>query len=108
MRSRRRFPDSQLRKLVHRLLEVNKPGTDTPVIISTTEGEHCSSVGRLRERAGARVSAVVDRPMERDREVTVFLPENAYVAEVVSCVKEGRQFAVDVILIQFRDDQQDP
>jgi len=83
-RSPRRIPDNQLQKLVDRLLQSNKPETDTPIMISTIGGEYRSSVGRPLERAGALVSAVVDLPLEKEREVTVFLPENAYVAEVSS------------------------
>lgn len=52
--------DSQLQMLVRRLLRSNRPDTDTPVIISTMEGGYCSLVGRLLERGGARVSALVD------------------------------------------------
>jgi hypothetical protein len=98
--SPKKVPDSQLQKLVDRLLQSNKPETDTPVIISTIGGEYCSSVGRLVERAGALVSAVVDVPMEREREVTVFLPENAYVAEVRNCVAHEEQFKIELVLIQ--------
>ena len=97
-RSPRKVPDSQLQKLADRLLQSNKPETDTPVIISTIGGEYPSSVGRLLERAGALVSAVVDMPMER--EVTVFLPENAYVAEVSNCVANEEQFKIELVLIQ--------
>ncbi len=103
MRSRRRIPDSQLQKLVRRLLRSNKPDTDTPVIISTIEGDYRSSVGRLLERGGARVSALVDMALERERAVTIFLPENAYLGEVVSCVAQGRQFAVELLLIQYQN-----
>lgn len=103
MRSRRRIPDSQLQKLVRRLLRSNRPEMDTPVIISTAEGDYCSSVGRLLEHKGARVSALVDNALERECPVTVFLPANAYVGEVVNCVPEGRQFTVELILIQHRD-----
>jgi hypothetical protein len=67
------------------------------------EGEHCSSVGRLLERGGARVSALVDIALEQERAVTVFLPENAYIGEVVSCVAQEKQFTVELILIQYRD-----
>lgn len=105
MRSRRRIPDSQLQKLVRRLLRSNTTDVDTPVIISTVEGDHCSSVGRLLERGGARVSALVDVAMERERAVTVFLPENAYIGEVLSCVAQGRQFTVELVLIQYRDNK---
>jgi len=103
MRSRRRIPDSQLQKLVRRLLRSNKPDTDTPVIISTIEGDYGSSVGRLLDRAGARVSALVDIALERERAVTIFLPENAYLGEVVSCVAQGKQFAVELLLIQYQN-----
>ena len=103
MRSRRRIPDSQLQDLVRRLLLCNRPDADTPVMISTLEGDYRSSVGRLLERGGARVSALVDIPLERERAVTVFLPENAYVGEVVSCVALGVQFTVELVLIQYRD-----
>lgn len=99
-RSPRRIPDNQLQKLVDRLLQSNKPETDTPIVISTIGGEYRSSVGRLLERAGALVSAVVDMPIERGREVTVFLPENAYVAEVSNCVPHEEQFKIELVLIQ--------
>jgi hypothetical protein len=106
MRSRRRLPDSELQKLVHRLLQTNRPDTDIPVIISTMEGEYRSSVGRLLERGGARVSALVDTAVQRERAVTVFLPENAYIGEVVSCVARDEQFTVELVLIQQRDETQ--
>ena len=99
-RSPRKIPDSQLQQLVDRLLQSNKPETDTPVMISTIGGEDRASVGRFLERAGALVSAVVDIPMESEREVTVFLPENAYVAEVSNCVAHGEQFKIELVLIQ--------
>jgi len=102
MRSRRRIPDSQLQKFVQRLLQSNKPDTDVPVIISTMEGAYCSSVGKLLERSGGRVSALVDVALEQERPVTVFLPENAYVGEVVSCVAAGQRFTVELVLIQYR------
>ena len=50
----------------------------------------------------ARVSALVDQALELERAVTLFLPENAYVAEVVKCQAEGKQFAVDLVLIQYQ------
>ena len=100
MGSKRRIPDSQLQRLVDRLLQTNKPEIDIPVIISTMGGEYRSSVGRLLERAGGLVSALVDLPLERACEVTVFLPENAYVAEVTNCVARGMQFTVELVLIQ--------
>ena len=103
MGSRRRVPDSQLRELVRRLLQSNRPEADTPVIISTTEGD-CSSVGRLLEHKGARVSALVDNALESELAVTVFLPANAYVGEVMSCVPKGEHFTVELTLIQLRDD----
>ena len=102
-RSRRRIPDGQLHQLVRRLLRSNQPDVDTPVIISTAEGKYFSSVGRLLERSHGRVSALVDHALERERAVTVFLPENAYVAEVVNCVSEGKQFTVELLLIQYQD-----
>jgi len=102
-RSQQRIPDSQLHQLVRRLLRSNQPDVDTPVIISTKEGKYLSSVGRLLERRNARVSAAVDHPLERDTAVTVFLPENAYIAEVVNCKPEGTQFTVELLLIQYQD-----
>jgi hypothetical protein len=74
------------------------------VIISTAEGDYCSSVGRLLKHEGAWVSALVDNALERELPVTVFLPENAYVGEVTSCVPKGDQFTIELILIQRRDD----
>jgi len=102
-RSRRKIPDTQLHQLVRRLLRTNQPDTDTPVIISPMEGKYFSSVGRLLERSHGRVSALVDHALERDRAVTVFLPDNAYVAEVVNCTAEGEQFTVELVLIQYQD-----
>ena len=104
MRSRRRIPDRQLQRLVRRLLRIHTPDTDTPIIISTREGDHRSSVGRMLGRGGAHVSAVVDRALQRERAVTVFLPDNAYIGEVVSCAANGRQFAVELLLIQYQND----
>jgi hypothetical protein len=102
-RPKRRVPDSQLHQLVRRLLRTNQPDTDTPVIISPMEGEYFSSVGRLLERNAGYVSALVDQALERERAVTVFLPENAYVAEVMKCTVQGEQFAVELELIQYQD-----
>jgi len=102
-RSRRKIPDRRLHQLVRRLLRGNQPDTDTPVIISPMEGEYFSSVGRLLERTHGRVSALVDQALERERAVTVFLPENAYVAEVMKCTAQGEQFTVELELIQYQD-----
>ncbi len=101
-RLRRRIPDSQLHRLVRRLLRTNQPDVDTPVIISPMEGKYYSSVGRLLERDHGRVSALVDHAIELERAVTLFLPENAFVAEVVKCQARGKQFAVDLVLIQYQ------
>ena len=103
-RSQRQIPKSQLHQLVRRLLQTNQPGADTPVMISPLEGDYFSSVGRLLERDHARVSALVDHALEPECAVTVFLPENAYLAEVVSCQADGRQFTVDLVLIQYQED----
>src|SRR5579863_9559434 len=103
MQSRRRIPDRQLQKLARRLLRSNRPETDTPVIISTTEGRSYASVGRLPEREVARASAPVDLALERESEVTVFLPENAYIGEVLSCAAHGQFYTVELLLIQYRD-----
>jgi hypothetical protein len=101
--SGRKVQDNQLQELVCRLLQNNRPESDTPVIISTAEGDYCSSVGRLLKHEGACVSALVDNALGRELPVTVFLPENAYVGEVTSCVPKGDQFAIELILIQRRD-----
>ena|SRR5258708_7350182 len=102
-RSRRRIPDSQLHRLVRRLLRNTQPDVDTPVIISPLEGKYYSSVGRLLQRTHGPVTALVDQALELERAVTLFLPENAYVAEVVKCQAEGKQFTVDLVLIQYQD-----
>lgn len=102
-RSRRRMPDSQLQMLVRRLLRSNQPDIDTPVIISPMEGKYYSSVGRLLERNHGHVSALVDQALELERAVTLYLPENAYVAEVVKCESQGKQFTVDLVLIQYQE-----
>jgi hypothetical protein len=97
------MPDSQLQMLVRRLLRSNQPDIDTPVIISPMEGKYYSSVGRLLERNHGHVSALVDQALELERAVTLYLPENAYVAEVVKCESQGKQFTVDLVLIQYQD-----
>lgn len=102
-RLRRRIPDSQLHRLVRRLLRSNQPEIDIPVIISPMEGKYYSSVGRLLQREHGRVSALVDQALDLECAVTLFLPENAYVAEVVKCQAQGKQFAVDLVLIQYQD-----
>lgn len=107
MRSRRRPPDSELQNLVHRLLRINQTEADISVIISSMEGAYHSSVGRLLKRKGARVSALVDFPMERERAVKVFLPENAYVGEVVSCVADSEHFTIELNLIQQKSEGQE-
>lgn len=102
MRSRRRLPDGDLQRLVDRLLQGHRPNADVPVMISTMEGEYRSSVGRLLERGGARLSALVDTALQKERAVTVFLPENAYIGEVLNCSPRDGQFTVDLLLIQER------
>jgi hypothetical protein len=97
-----RIPDSQLHQLVRRLLRANRPDADIPVIISPVDGEYFSSVCRLLERNHGRVSALVDHALECERPVTVFLPENAYVAKVMKCTTEGEQFTVELELIQYQ------
>ena len=104
MRSRPSIPVSHLQKLVRRLLRINRPETDIPVMISTMDGDYYSSVGRLLQRGGARVLALVDIALERERAVTVFLPENAYLAEVTNCVAQGDHFTVELVLIQYQTD----
>jgi hypothetical protein len=103
--SRGKIPDSQLQKLVRRLLRSNKPRpkNDTPVIIAgPPEGNRVISVGRLLERKGAWVAALVDMPLEPASEVTVFLPGNVYLAEVVSCVGKQKRFTADLQLIMIQ------
>jgi len=102
-RSRRKIPDSQLHSLVRRLLRTNEPDVDVPVIISPTEGRYYSSVGRLLARNHGRVSALVHQALQPKRAVTVFLPENAYLGEVVDCQVDGKQFTVELMLIQYRN-----
>jgi hypothetical protein len=103
MQWRQEIPDSQLQKLVRHLLRTNRPDTDTPVIISTMEGDYYPSAGRLLERRGAAVSVLVDNALKRECAVTVFLPGNAFVGEVVSCEPQGEQFTVELVLIQYRN-----
>jgi len=101
-RSSKRVPDSQLHQLVQRLLRSNESDVDIPVIISPMEGKYYSSVGRMLVRDHGRVTALVDQAIDLERAVTLFLPENAYVAEVVKCQPEGKQFTVDLVLIQYQ------
>src|SRR5262245_59086375 len=103
MRSKRRVPDSQLQELVDRLFQSKRSEADAPVIISTAEGDYRSSVGRLLAQKRARLSALVDVALERERAVTVFLPADAYVGEVTSCESHGDRFTVELVLIQQRD-----
>ena len=55
---------------MRRLLRSNRTDTDTPVIISTMETDRVSS-GRLLEREGGRILALVDVALERERAVKV-------------------------------------
>ena len=66
-------------------------------------GPPASSVGRLLERPQGTGIGSGGSCLERDRAVTVFLPENAYVAEVVNCREDGQQFTVELVLIQYQD-----
>ena len=101
--SRSKVPDSQLQKLVRRLLRSNEPQYDTPVIITgPPEGNGVISVGRLLERKGAWVAALVDMPLEPESEVTVFLPGTVYLAEVVSCAGKRKRFTADLQLIMVQ------
>ena len=102
-RSRSKIPDSQLQKLAQRLLRGNEPKSDTPIIITgPPEGNRVISVGRLLERKGAWVAALVDMPLDPESEVTVFLPGNVYLAEVVSCVGKRTRFTADLQLIMIQ------
>ena len=102
-RSRSKIPDSQLQKLVRRLLRSNEPKNDTPIIITgPPEGARVVSVGRLLERKGAWAVALVDMPLEPESAVTVFLSDNTYVAEVVNCTRNRKRFTVDLQLISIQ------
>ena len=46
------------------------------------------------------MSALVDVALAQDCAVTVFPPENTHVGEVVTCVEQGKQFAVELVPIQ--------
>jgi hypothetical protein len=100
--SRGKIPDDQLQQLVRRLLRSNKPKNATPVIITgPLAGKRVLSVGRLLDCNGAWVAALVDLPLEPQSAVTVFLPANAYLAEVVSCTGERKRFRVELQLISI-------
>ena len=62
-----------------------------------------STVWLVLRRNHARVSALVDHALELERAVTLFLPENAYVEEVIKCQPEGEHFNVDLVLIQYQN-----
>jgi hypothetical protein len=98
MPSESHYGESELRALVKRLLRSNKPRTDTPIIISTVEGDYHSSVGRVLKREGTHVQALVDAALERGRAVKIFLPKSIYVAEVEKCASHKTLFKIDLAL----------
>ena len=85
------------------MLRTNAREDVTPIIIRLTDGKE-SSVGRLIDRRRARLMAFVDTPVERERLVTIFLPGNTYLGEVVKCSTQEDGFAVEVDLIQSQLD----
>ncbi len=102
MRLRKRTPESQIQEIVRCLLQISRPDIDTPVIVSTREGNRCCSVGRLLEREGAWVSAIMDVALEGTLPVTLFLSEGVYVGEVTGCVAQGDEFTIELGLIMSR------
>lgn len=108
MRLRPRIPDSQLGALGRRILQINHRDADAPVIVSSMESANRCSVGRVLERGEARVSAIMDTAIDGARAVKIFLPEDAYVGEVKSCVAKGDQFTVELALIMLQDAENEP
>jgi hypothetical protein len=95
--------DGQLRELVQRLLRNSRSSADIPVIITdANEGKSATSTGRVLDRRGGRVRVLVDTALDCDSAITAFLPEHAYLAEVVSCVAAGNKYTVELVLIQYR------
>jgi hypothetical protein len=82
MRSSRTVSDARLHKLVRRL----RPKADAVIISAGGDaGDPTVSSGRVLQRAGGRVSALVDKAVDRNCEIIVFLPDDVYLGEVVSC-----------------------
>src|SRR5262245_54219109 len=104
MRLRGTISDRQLHALVKRLLGSHQSKTHTPVIISAGRPRHnrTISIGRVISRTGGRVCAVVDTALVTGSAITVFLPDNAYLGEVLSCVPDGSKHAVELLLIQYK------
>ena|ERR1051326_2835693 len=99
MRSSRTVSDARLHKPVRRL----RPKADAVIISADGEAsDQTVSSGRVLQRAGGRVSALVDQAVDRNCEIIVFLPEDAYLGEVVSFEATDSKYTVELVLIQYR------
>ena len=103
MASQRKASDRELQKLVQRLLRSNQSQAATPAIISgVREGQPTISTGRVVARAGANLSVLADKALDDGSAITVFLPEEAFLGEAVSCTRKGKKYALELLLIQYK------
>jgi hypothetical protein len=98
--------DHDLRNLVRRLLRNTRAKHSLPVIISgiSPQNQPAIATGRVLSHVAAHLQVLVDSPLLGDRVTTVFLPEQVFFAEVLSCTQEKRQYALELLLIQDRSE----
>ena len=107
MRLRPKGSADQIDKLVRRVLRNNRTNSDIPVIIvGPLEADRpVISIGRVLSRAGGQVSVMVDNPLPCDVAVTVFLPEQVFLGETISCCSTGTKHTLELLLIQYKRDE---
>ena len=82
----------------------NRVKRSVPVIIAGADPGRRSaiSIGRVLDRVGGRVRALVDAGLERNQPITIFLTDSVYLGEVVDCVAQGRKYTIELLLIQYK------
>jgi len=108
MRQRRNISDRQLRTVAARLLRTTDSQDNAPVIISGAVQQEKSAiaVGHVLSKTRAKVTALVDTALNAESAVTVFLVNDTYLGEVISCDPDGPQFAIEVLLSQYKRNRQ--
>ena len=106
MRLHRGVSEGDLPKLVRRVLQSNRSKSTIPVIISGANANNhpMISIGRVLSRAGAEVRALVDTDLALGSVITVFLPEQVFLGEIVSRTVVRRRYLVVLCLIQHKDE----
>ena len=106
MRLYRGVSEGDLNKLVRRVLRNTRSRKTIPVIVSGVNGNHepAVSIGRVLSRDGAQIHALVDAALAPGAVITVFLPGQAFLGEIVTCTVARRRYSVALCLIQHKDE----